>query len=214
MEAPELLLTLCAAASAVACIVAGVRERQGLVYVFKPLTMVFILAIALQPSSATTPLYRTLVVIALLFSLAGDVFLMLPGDRFLAGLASFLVAHLVYIAAFGSDVADASFLALLPWLVLALPMYGALLPHLGSLRLPVALYVTAIVGMAWQATARAQELPQLGAQLACVGAGLFVLSDAVLAWNRFRGPLAGAQPLVLASYFSGQCLIALSLGAA
>ena len=67
--------------------------------------------------------------------------------------------------------------------------------------------------MAWQATNHWLARDEIDALLALVGAGLFVFSDAALAWNRFRRPFAGAQVVVLSSYFAGQCGIALSVGA-
>ena len=72
--------------------------------------------------------------------------------------------------------------------------------------------VAAIVAMAWQATTRWLAVGQLGALLALVGAGLFMFSDAALAWNRFRNAFAGAPAGVLSTYCVGQCLIALSGG--
>ena len=70
------------------------------VYLFKPITTTLLVAIAAWSPGAPGRLYRPLVVTGLLCSLAGDVFLMLPGDRFVAGLASFLAAHVCYISAF------------------------------------------------------------------------------------------------------------------
>lgn len=203
---------LCAAVlvSAAICISGALRDRSTLVYVFKPFTMLLILALAVQPSASTTPAYRALVAAGLAFSLAGDVFLMLPRDRFTAGLASFLVAHLVYVAAFATKGPIA---ALLPWLLFAAPFYAFLLPTLGTMRVPVAVYVTAIVAMAWQATTQWLAVDQPGALLALVGAGLFVFSDAALAWNRFRNAFSWAPAVVLSAYFIGQCLIGLSVGA-
>ena len=68
-------------------------------YLFKPLTMVILIA-SLLPSAGLFAAWQWLIVLGLVFSLAGDVFLMLPSDKFIAGLASFLVAHLCYIGAF------------------------------------------------------------------------------------------------------------------
>ena len=84
------LLSLLVFASGAACIGADYAGQQARVYVFKPLTMLLVLALALQPSTSTNALYQWTLVAGLLFSLAGDVFLMLPSDRFVAGLASFL----------------------------------------------------------------------------------------------------------------------------
>lgn len=213
-EADNALLSALVLCSAVACIAAQSLGRSRAVYVFKPLTMLLILALALQPSLSTPPPYRWLVVTALLFSLVGDVLLMLPSDRFAAGLASFLVAHLVYTAAFAAEAG----LGASPGLLIAFAAAGLALDLLlrpgvpRPLRLPVLLYSAAIVVMGWQAAARWLVVGQLGALLACVGAILFLASDAALAVDRFRRPLRAAPALVLGSYFAAQWLIALSVG--
>ena len=84
----------CAVANWIA--VASEPERTALVYVAKPATMVALIgvAIALDPFD---PAVRAWFVAALVLCLAGDVFLMLPQDLFVAGLASFLLGHLCYV---------------------------------------------------------------------------------------------------------------------
>ncbi len=94
-EAVNLSLSLLVFASGIACIHADMTGRRSAVYVFKPLTMLFVLSLALQSSASTSTLYAWMIVVGLLFSLAGDILLMLPSDRFAAGLASFLVAHVL-----------------------------------------------------------------------------------------------------------------------
>jgi uncharacterized membrane protein YhhN len=140
------------------------------------------------------------------------VLLMLPSDRFAAGLASFLLAHLFYIAAFthqaGFQLAP---WALLPLLVAVGLVYRRLSPGLGSLRVPVIVYMAVIVVMAWQALARCAVVPGAGPLLAAAGALLFATSDAALALARFRGAFRGSQALVYGSYFAAQWLIAVSL---
>lgn len=201
------------ALSALLCIGGHYVGRPWLVYVFKPLTMLWVLALASQSSDAVPTWYTGLIIAGLLFSLAGDVFLMLPSDRFVQGLGSFLVAHLFYVVAFAADGgAEGPLLALLPGGVLGGLMFVWLRPGLGRMGAPVACYVIAIVAMAGFALARWLEAPSAGTQLACIGAGLFVLSDGLLAANRFRTPFSAAQAVVLSTYFSGQCLIALSTG--
>src|SRR5215213_9375630 len=90
-------------ASALLTIRAEHREIRPQVYVFKPLTTALIILVALQAGHGTAGFYTPLIVAGLVCSLAGDVFLMLPRDRFVAGLVSFLLAHLCYVAAFASD---------------------------------------------------------------------------------------------------------------
>ena len=210
-ESTNAILCISSMASALACIVAYQTGRDGVARIFKPLTMLFVLAVAAQPSLSTPPAYRALVVGGLIFSLAGDVFLMLPSDRFIAGLASFLVGHLFYVAAFaGEAVLDP--LAMLLLIGFAGAFYALLHPHLDGLRAPVIVYVTAIVSMAWLAIGRWLGVGQLGALLGCIGAVLFVVSDAALAFNRFVRPFRGSQAVVLGTYFPAQLLIGLSVG--
>lgn len=213
-EVDNALLCALLFGSATACIAADLTGRLRAVYVFKPLTMLVVLALAVQPSASTEPEYRWLVVAGLLFSLLGDVLLMLPRDRFASGLAAFFVAHLVYIAAFARQTALASAPGwLLPFAASGIALYGWLRPDVPDrLRLPVALYIAAIAVMAWQATARWLVVGQLGALLACLGAILFVASDSALAVDRFRRPFRAAPAVVLGTYFAAQALIALSVG--
>jgi uncharacterized membrane protein YhhN len=210
-EAINALACLLALASAIACIVAYETGRDPIARVFKPLTMLFVLAVAVQPSLSTPDRYRALVVAGLVFSLAGDVFLMLPKERFVAGLASFLVAHVLYVVAFAGDATFSAWV-LMPFLAFGGAVYAVLLPHLGDLRIPVAVYVVAILSMAWLATDRWLQLGQLGSLFACIGALLFALSDTALAIDRFVRPFRGSSAVVLGTYFPGQMLIALSIG--
>ncbi|MBS0501297.1 MAG: sterol desaturase family protein [Burkholderiaceae bacterium] len=152
---------------------------------------------------------RLLLLAALLGSLAGDVFLMLPG-RFMPGLVSFLLAHLGYIALFRQGVPwFGQRAALAATLALGAGMYAFLwwggLP--AALRGPVAAYVLVIALMAAQAWGRWAVHRDRAALGVALGACCFMLSDSLLAINRFVTPLPGAQVWVLASYYAAQALI-------
>ena len=212
-ETVNLSLSLLVFASCITSIRAEMRGRRSAAYVFKPLTMLLVLALAVQPSVSTSGFYAWMIVGGLLFSLLGDVLLMLPSDRFAAGLASFLVAHLLYIAAFAADAGFGSApLVLLPFVLGSAALYPLLRPKLGRLEIPVLLYMLVVSVMAWQAVARWLAVGQLGALLACIGAVLFVISDAALALDRFHRPVPVAPLLKRSTYFVGQWLIALSIG--
>lgn len=215
MAAPwtDALLSAAALVCALLCIRAHARADLPRIFLFKPATMLCVIALAARPDAGP---YATAVLVGLAFSLAGDVWLMLPSDRFAAGLASFLVAHLCYIAAFaGPAGVRGGALGLAPFATLGIVMLACLLPAVPGawLRAAVAGYVSAICAMGWQAAERAAALRDPAALLAFAGALLFIASDAVLAWNRFRRPFAAAQSVILATYFGGQWLIALSTGA-
>jgi uncharacterized membrane protein YhhN len=153
-------------------------------YIAKPSVMVFLFGVALTVDSPSLAAQRWFAV-ALAFSLAGDVFLMLRGDHFVAGLASFLLAHLAYVVGLLQLDLSAPFLAI--GLVVASVLVGvigmkiiAAVRESGNDALvgPVGAYMVAIAAMAAAAFATADPR-------AIVGALLFCASDAMLGWDRF-----------------------------
>ena len=93
-------------------------------------------------------------------------------------------------------------------------MLAYLWPHLAQDRAPVAVYVTVIVVMGWRAAARAAgAAPMPSGELALAGALLFMISDGVLAVDRFARPFAAADGAVMTTYYAAQTLIALSVRA-
>lgn len=206
-------LTALAVISGALHVRAEYRGTRRQVYFFKPLTVLCIFAIALTIPGAPVGRYRAAVLAGLICSIAGDVFLMIPADRFLPGVASFLLAHLAYIAAFTDGVPfGAEPLWLIPFAVLGAAMLVLLWPRLGAMRGPVVVYLAVIVAMAWQAAGRAVTLGSHSALLAAAGASLFVISDTALALNRFRRPFRTAQAVILPTYYAAQLLIAWSVG--
>jgi uncharacterized membrane protein YhhN len=191
-------------------------EYQGprwQVYVFKPSTTALLLLLAALSTTAHGARYQLAIGLGLTCSLMGDVLLMLPRDRFVPGLASFLLAHLAYVVAFTSGVPIGTAPALaLPLAAAAIPLLWLLWPALGTLRIPVILYTATILLMVWLAWGRSWALPTLGSTFAAAGATLFMASDGILALNRFRRPFRSAQALVMISYVVAQALIALSVG--
>ncbi len=206
-------LMLQSAALATATSALGLTEWHWL---FKPLTMAIAIILiatgAYSTSARGTSGSKTpwvLLMAALGGSLAGDVFLMFPGF-FIPGLVSFLVAHLFYVALFKSGQTWFPHRgALAATLGIGVAMYAFLwaggLPP--ALRAPVAAYVLVIALMAAQAIGRATVLRDAPSLWVAVGAGFFMLSDSLLATNRFVTPLPMAQVWVLATYYVAQALI-------
>jgi uncharacterized membrane protein YhhN len=185
---------------------AGARRR---VYLWKPLTTGLIVVAAAMISPAQSGGYRSLILGGLVFSWAGDVLLMLPADRFVAGMISFLAAHLCYIAAFVTYGGWSTDLLLFMPFALGGGVVTVLIwPRLGRMRLPVLIYVAAILVMGWQAAGYGQLTERAPAVL---GAVLFILSDACLALDRFWRPLSLRTFLVLGAYYPAQALIAWSV---
>ena len=205
------ILTLATVVAASLHIRAEYRGPQHHVYTFKPLTTISIILLALHVGTPDPTFYTYAIIAGLVCSFAGDIFLMLPSDQFIPGLVSFLVAHLLYIAAFTSGTGFGfSWWALAPRVVFGIIMFRMLSPHLGKMKFPVVLYMAVILVMAWQAWERWGFTGQPLALIASLGAVLFVVSDAILALNRFRAQFKTARLLNLTTYFAAQWLIALS----
>jgi uncharacterized membrane protein YhhN len=208
----NLTLTLAAAACALLHIRAEYFGPQWQIYLFKPLTMGLILLLAFRAWLPERSRCGLIIQAGLICSLAGDVFLMLPSDRFIPGLVCFLIAHLFYIAAFRQGLPfKVSFMPLAPFLLYGGLMTASLYPYLGAMKLPVFVYTAVIVTMGWQACSRWRQLRTRSALLAFLGVILFILSDSVLALDRFRSRFATAPAVLLGSYYTAQWLIARSI---
>lgn len=216
LKSPELVVSLAVVVSAIIAIAVHYLRppRPWLVYVSKPLTTGLILVAAVLPRSSLTHPYGGAIALGLLFSLVGDIWLMLPGDHFFYGLVCFLLTHLCYAFAFITRSFGYGF----PWAVIpALLMGGMILRYLWpdlapALKGPVCLYVGVIVAMAGFSVHQALARTSIGALSAVGGAMLFLASDALLAINHFRKPFYLVHVAVLSTYFVGQLLIALSVG--
>lgn len=206
------VFTAVAVCSGITYIWATYAGGPALRYLFKPLTTALILLIVLTLPDPVSPLYRMLIGAGVLFSLAGDVFLMSPGDFFLWGLVSFLVAHLFFIAAY---LEQAGFHV--HWFLLTLfAIYGVVLlyllwPHVGALRLPVLIYALVLLSMGWQAGELWWSTRSLSALLALGGALLFLASDSILALDKFRAPIPHRDLWIMSSYYAALILIAWSV---
>jgi uncharacterized membrane protein YhhN len=180
--------------------------------VTKPLATGLIIAVAAAAAAPVPAAYKTLVLTGLILSLLGDVALMFPDKWFTAGLVAFLAAQVSYILAFkplpGHPVSPATFL---PFVLFGLLMFFLLAPKLGPMKLPVFIYIAAITTMAGFAAARFIDRGGTKPLLAFIGAVLFLISDSVLAYDRFARKVPGARVIILGTYFPAQLLIALSV---
>jgi len=158
--------------------------------------------------------------VGILFSLAGDVLLMISLDRmFLVGLLAFLLAHVSYITGFKDQLASASAGSLLLIVILGISATRLIRRIIGAMRakgqnrlvIPVIIYSTVITVMLFAAmTTIFDPAWTTGASfLVSAGAFLFFVSDIVLAWNKFVSPIQNGRILNIAAYHLGQiCLIA------
>jgi uncharacterized membrane protein YhhN len=206
------ILFVIAAAAAIASALLG-TDGRWLHYVSKPLATALLLLIVVQTANPVSKSYQWAVAVGLAFALCGDVFLMLPQDLFVAGLICFLLTHCAYIIALTSNVrlaaVPATFVACA---VLALGIIWGLWAGLPpELRIPVAAYALVLALMAAQAISRAQHLATGPARLAAIGGILFLASDTLLAYGRFRFAVPFGPLWVLGTYYAAQWFIARSV---
>lgn len=216
-----MLIALGVASVVLGCVYIWVKVagRQRLAFWIKPLPVALAMLAVLMAGRALPPpvslLYALLIAVGLLFSMAGDLLLAWwPKEKFEAGLVAFLIAHLVYIAAFAARAGfHAAPVALVSAGIYCIGMLVLLLPRVeaGVLRVAVTLYMLALLGMFWQAAGMRDALGDRAAALAVAGAAFFVISDSVLAWDRFRKALPLVMPLVMTTYYVAQWLLALSV---
>lgn len=192
-------------------------QIKWLEYMFKPLTMVLLILWFFRKLPSNKPLIGWIILAGLLFSLFGDIFLMLPGDWFLAGLIAFLLAHIAYTFGFSSEGIQLRLSSILIGLLvfaIASIIYLQLRSGLKASRsegliLPVTFYVIVISIMLWSASTSffREDWSTQAAILATVGAGFFFFSDAVLGWNRFVDAIPRGNLLVIVAYHTAQYLI-------
>jgi len=203
------------AVAAVLAIAGKYLPLPWLHYGAKPLTTLLIVAMVWR-RPRSEPGYREGILVGLLLSTLGDVFLMLPGDYFVFGLASFLLAHLAYLFAFARR--ERLFAIVWPALAYAVSAAAALsmlwpkLPP--ALTGPVIVYAAILATMAAQAAAVWRRRRDRASAFAAAGGLFFVASDSLLGIETFVAPFAAAPLLVLATYWIAQTLIGASVARA
>jgi len=207
-----IVLSACVLLSAGLAIWSGAEGHRRLFLVAKPLTTVLIIAAAIIAETPVPAAYKTLILAGLLFSLVGDIALMFGEKWFTAGLIAFFAAQVLYIMAFKpGQEHPVSPGVLLPFLLFGLLMFRILAPTLGPMKFPVLVYIAAITVMAGFAAGRFIDRGGLRSLLAFAGAVLFLVSDSVLAYDRFAKKVGAAEAIILGTYFPAQLLIALSI---
>lgn len=206
------VLVALAIAAALLAIAGTIANNFYLIYVFKPLSTLLILLIALHFARRANRPYAFWITLGLFFSLAGDIYLIFPGRFFVQGLSAFLLTHLIYILAFTRDVKfPANWLVWLLFLAIAVANFFLLKPNLpAGLAIPVAIYALALSTMTAQAISRFLLLRTAATKLAAIGAVFFLVSDTLLAWDRFFFSLPFSALLIVVPYYAAQLLIALS----
>lgn len=173
----------------------------------KLIPMILIILMASIGKTTLSRTYKKTIIIGLLVCMIADGVIY----WFLAGLVTFFIGHIFYIFAFH----HARRRTMPRWVALLLVIYGIGMAYwiagaqftAGDTILGIAIiaYITIILTMGWQAI-------RTGLPLVIIGAILFMLSDSILAIDRFIEPISNRDALVMITYYAAQLLIALSIG--
>lgn len=202
-----LLLAVLIAVTALANWWSRWRDDDRVEVMTKPTVTILVIALSLAAGGETGPLVFT--VAALVFCLVGDIALLPQIDRFIVGLAAFLVGHLAFIAALGAAGWETPVLAIVAaaivgplWWFAGRRIVRAATASEGRLGGPVVAYLTVISAMvviAWGT----------GLALAIVGATAFIISDTVLGWRAFVAERRWMAVTVMMTYHVALVTLAL-----
>lgn len=157
--------------------------------------------------------YQRRVFVGLIFSCVGDALLIWHEQHFVTAMVAFGIAHISYIRAFGFS-RPFCWLKGIPFVSLYLFAMYMFYPGLQGILLPgVFIYVWILLAMGWRAVATVDILENVWSWTSlagCMGAICFCLSDGVIGFNEFHNPVPMARPIIMASYYAAQVLIAVS----
>ncbi|MCT4629129.1 lysoplasmalogenase [Winogradskyella sp.] len=197
-------------------ITANTETLQTAHYIAKPAIVISLIVLFIKTSHSLKKSIKTLTLLALIFSLLGDVLLMFVNQSphfFTVGLVAFLIAHIMYIVVFlkhkNKSKSALEFLVLL--LIYASGLFYLLKDGLGDMLTPVIIYMIVILSMATTAFLRKDIVNSLSYKLVFIGAIFFMISDSILALNKFYQPIPLSNISIMVTYALAQYLIVIGV---
>ena len=156
---------------------------------------------------------KIILVVALVFSWIGDTLLLFvfkDAIFFILGLVAFLTAHIFYIVLFAKELKKVN--AKIEWrkrglliiFIYLIALLLVLIPHLGGLTIPVIIYAVVISTMLYMAYLLSFHWLKPNSIYLFTGAISFILSDSILAFNKFYQPVPLSGLLIMATYLYAQ----------
>ncbi|MBO0321129.1 lysoplasmalogenase [Muricauda sp. CAU 1633] len=196
--------------SAVSACIAIYLDFTGhnLYLLFKPLTTILIVSLLFFAPKQGHPKFKLIMMVAFGFCLLGDILLLNPA-YFVFGLIAFLLAHILFIVGF---IKHKNFQFHWGSFVLLFAIGGFIFfwlkPDLGDFMIPVLIYVLVITCMAWQGIGLFLRDKGKAYSWIALAVILFMLSDTMLAVNKFKAPFAYSSVLILGTYWLSIGLLA------
>jgi uncharacterized membrane protein YhhN len=185
-------------------------------YITKPAIIISLIFFFLNKSNHLDNKTKFLTLFALIFSLLGDILLMFTTKSinfFMGGLIAFLLAHIFYIFVFlkRKNYAKKSIITIIILLIYGLGILNFLKDGLGDLLVPVIMYMLVILMMVIFAFLRYGKVPEISFNFVFFGAVLFIISDSLLALNKFYMHFQLSDILIILTYAIAQYLIVLGI---
>jgi uncharacterized membrane protein YhhN len=190
-------------------------DLKDLRHTLKPMLMPVLLVYLRKGTTGPLTLSFILAVFALVFSFVGDSVLMYADKDelyFMMGLGAFATAQVLYAVAFSKAV-DMNSLPMpnvqkviyaVPFIFIGLALLWMLWPGIGALKIPVTIYAALIITMAVMAVYRNGRSSTESVNQVILGASFFILSDALLAINKFHTPMQNSGLFIMMTYMLAQ----------
>jgi len=195
-------------------LIAVYSNSESLQFITKPLLMPLLAIYLLLRTNTANSNLKGWIFLALFFSWAGDIFLLFEergSNFFLFGLSAFLVAQVFYIVFFHNirmrEYIRGNALLLLLVIVYYSILINVLSPYLGNMKLPVRIYGVVLSFMVMLAMHTMLGKNKKAALWMTMGAILFVVSDSLLAFNKFFSPFNNAGVVTMLTYGLAQLFI-------
>ena len=189
---------------------------QSVHYITKPAIVISLILLFVKASKSLSKPIRRLTLLALVFSLLGDVLLMFVATSehfFMLGLVAFLTAHVMYVLLFlkhrNTKKSPFGFIAVL--LIYAACLFYFLKDGLRDMLIPVVVYMIVILAMATTAYLRKHKVTMRSYGLVFLGALFFMASDSILALNKFYQPLLWSNISIMVTYAIAQYLLVIGI---
>lgn len=178
-------------------------------YISKPLICLFLIYILFKETGFKRNIEKNIAT-GLFFGCLGDIFLMMQ-DQFIFGLTSFLIGHVLYVIAFIKQTNPKQLVKHKGYILIAgilftysYYLYSVLKPSLGPLKIPVILYIIVIGLMAFFAYTRKQQVGFLSFLTIFIAAIFFIISDSILAVDKFVVYISNSGLIIMGSYILAQ----------
>jgi len=198
------------------------KVNYKIIYAIKPILIpmliLFYIFGVIEATGGITNI-NWLIIVALIGGMFGDIFLMLRDEEkwFLFGMVAFLINQIFYIISFFLSIT--SYVAFNPWvlfllgptLLILLFTVPRFLNKSGEMKIPVLVYMAAILLMHISALIRLSTVQGLASILIFVGSISFIFSDSCIAVNKWAGEFTNARLIIMTTYLMAQFYITLGV---